>query len=172
MGKINDIIGENLRGTRAQLSLSAETVAKLAESAGLDISPGTIRRYERGEQKIPAEDVIMLAVAMDISHQQLVAGADPRQAQRKPSSRPIRSLRQQDSGILMDLATKWDGDIHALLLADAIYATLPVSRRREIIMDLLLQLEAAVRSEEIKLDDLPDGLIYLQQYAGGMYDKK
>lgn len=171
MGKVNDVIGENIRCTRAQMSLSAETVAKLAESVGLDISPGTIRRYERGEQKIPAEDVIMLAVAMDISHQQLVTGADPRQAQLKPSGRPIRNLKLQDSRILMDLATRWDGDIHALLLADAVYASLTVDRRREIVMDLLIQMEEAIKAGEIDPDNLPDGLIYLQQYTGGMFEK-
>lgn len=169
MGDINNRIGQNLREVRKLRGLSGEALAELMQQHGVNISQDTIRRYERGERFVTAEEVIVFADVLNCSTQALVDGADPSMGTVPHTKKKFGRLLPEDHKILRNLAGNWDGDIHALIIADGIYAAIPPERRRAIIMELCVQADEAVRSGEMTIDDLPEGIAYMQQQLGGLY---
>ena len=170
---INERIGKNLRDIRKLAGISAEELSdKIAEVTGEKISSDTIRRFERNERTISASDVIHLAQALECSTQAIVDGTDPRMGDLPQGKHTIKPLSKADHSILRDLASNWNGDIHALIIADGIYAAIPPHRRRAVIMELVAQADEAIRAGEITISDLPEGLAYMQNKIGGLYGEE
>lgn len=157
-------LGENLKALRKTRRLS---VGQLSEIIG--ITPDDVRKYERGERALTVEKMISFSVALNCSAQNIIEGLDPRLKSSRSSVREIRMMTQEEHQIMMHMATDWDGDRRALIIASGIYMAIPPHRRREIIMALELQKEESLRSGEITEKDLPDGVEYMQQALGNLY---
>lgn len=156
-------MGGNLKALRKSRDLSA---AELAEIIG--ITPNDVRKYERGERSMTVEKMIAFSVALNCSPQNMIEGLDPRTGERVGGGE-IRMMSADEHKIMMHMATDWDGDRKALIIADGIYMAIPPHRRREIIMALALQAEQAIANGEIERCSLPDGTEYMLQALGGLY---
>lgn len=156
-------LGENLKKLRKLRNLS---VAQLAEILG--ICQDDVRKYERGQRALTVEKLIAFSVALGCSPQNVLDGLDPRIGATGTSGE-IKMMTQLEHDIMMHMATDWDGDRKALIIADGIYMAIPPKRRREIIMALALQAEQAIANGEIEKCSLPDGMEYMLQALGGLY---
>lgn len=169
---IEERAGEILRENRQMCGMSAERLSDaVMEKFGADISGGTIRRYERGERTYPLVDAILLAAAMDINTQNLIEGLDPRNASALPT-RQIGKLSPVVHDVLVDIATKWRGNVDALMIACAVYTKLPPKYAHAAIMGLVEQAHMAMADGALKQDDLPQGLSILQQEIGKLSEIK
>lgn len=169
--EINKAIGSNIRSIRKLRGISADELAdRVMQLAGYPISAGTIRRYERGDRLVSGEEIVLLAIALDCSVQAILDGVDPRMGTVKKTGRMVGRLSPEDHRILRSLATDWDGDVHALIIAGGVYAAFPPERRREAIMGLMSHMDEAIRAGEISVEDLPQGLLYLQQEIGSLFE--
>lgn len=157
-------LGENLRNIR---TLRRLTVSQVADIVG--ISPDDVRKYERGERALTVEKMISFAVAVNCSLPSMLEGLDPRMGEQQRLTRELRLLSRNEHGILHYMATEWDGDRKALIISDGVYMAIPPYRRREVIMTLELQKEAALRCGEITEDDLPEDVEYMQEKLGQLY---
>lgn len=170
--EINAKAGNLLRENRLMCGMSADQLSDaVMEKCGADISPGAIRRYERGERGLSLEDTILFAVAMDINVQNLLEGLDPRQTS-LPKHKRIGKLSNIVHDILVKIATEWRGNVDALMIACAVYSSLPTKYALAAIMGLMEQLHLALKDGAIAVNDLPQGLSILEQEIGKLSQKE
>lgn len=159
--------GAILRENRKMCGMTAEQLSDaVRQKCGVEISAGAIRRYERGERSIALTDAILFAVAMDINVQNLLEGLDPRN---EPAGAPRHQMRQLSPvvhDILVDVATRWRGDVDALMVACAVYAALPAQYALPAIMGLMEQMTKALQSGDLKPGEVPQGLSMLEEAIG------
>ena len=167
------VIGRCIRAARERRGLSSTDLACKLSSLFPDqaITDSAIRKYERGERVFPYSLIVRISIALDCSIQTLTDGTDPRH----PMDRAAPAL--EEFGILSDaeheafryMATRWDGDRHALIIFIRLYMALPPQYRRDAPLSLLVQAEAALRDGAITRDQLPDNLDYLEQQWRNLY---
>lgn len=158
--------GELLRENRLMCGMSAEQLSDAVfDRFGVEISPSAIRRYERAERCLTLADTVMFAVAMDINIQNLVEGLDPRQTS-KNHHKKIGKLSAVVHDVLLKIATEWRGNVDALIIACAVYASLPGKYALNAIMGLMEQVALALRDGAIVPEDLPNGMAILEQEIG------
>lgn len=166
-------VGENIRSVRRLRGMTGEALSRAIQSkCGCTISDGAIRRWERNERAVSVDDLIMLAIALDCSLQTLLDGLDPRMGDVPETKGKIGMLSPEDHQILRHLATDWRGDIHTLIVADGVYGCLPEHLALEVIMYMMELLHRGIQSGEVRVQDLPQGLPYLEEKIGGLANGK
>lgn len=164
--------GEILRENRLMCGMSAEQLSdEVFDRFGVEISPSAIRRYERAERDLTLADTVMFAVAMDINIQNLVEGLDPRQPERT-GHKKIGKLSAVVHDVLVNIATEWRGNVDSLIIACAVYASLPGKYALDAIMGLMEQVTLALRDGAIMPDELPNGMDILEQEIGKLSQKE
>lgn len=158
-------LGDNIRRIR---KLRGLTAAELSQK--LDITPDELRKYERGERTLSVERMITFASALDCSVQNLLEGLDSRSGGMLPSSNLIRMMTPDEHRIMHYMATDWDGDVRALIIACGIYMVLPPRRRREAMMAMDVIKDEALLANEISPADLPEDMEYFQRALGALYN--
>ena len=151
--------GANLRALRKMRGL---TVNELADLIGA--SPDAVRRYERGVRTVTTELLMKWCVCLNCSEQSILVNLDPRTASEDAPTSEFRNLTAEESRIMRYLATQWDGDVHALILAMRLYAALPEEGRAAVIMEMILQ-----RDKYLTPEEYPVGMDYIEQALGGLY---
>ena len=156
-------VGHNLRHERLQMGLTADDVE---DRSG--IKAGEIRRYERGERAVNIEALVILAVAIGCGLPSLLDGVDPR-LDHDGEHETLPMLNAEEHNILRRIATTFQGDKLAFCMASGTYAALPSKYRREVVMEMMLQVGRALDAGDLKPDALPDNMRYLEDAVGSLY---
>ena len=156
-------LGRNLKAIREKRGLTAEQVAER-----IGITADSVYKYERGERRLSVEVMMQGVAALEDSVMNVLRGLDPRGYH--DDGKAYNILSPSESKIMRYLATDWKGDIHALVIADGLYAALPEEYRREVIMAMVMQADRAVADGKLKQDQLPEGMEYMLQQLGKLYD--
>lgn len=160
-------LGANIRAMRIRRGLSSEELALRLADCGIQISGRTVRNYETGSRECSVEMMILFSIALDCSQQSLLSGLDPRLCD-TDNAVEYNLLTPEEHNVFAHMATKWDGDRHALILFDALYMALPPEYRRDAPLSLLTQAELALKNGAVTRDQLPD-LDYIERAWRGLY---
>ena len=119
---------------------------------------------------MPLERVIDACVALDCSTQNVIEALDPRLSGAAPITKVMNALSPPEHKIMHYMATDWDGDVRALIIACGIYMVLPPHRRREAMMAMEVIKDEALLANEISPADLPEDMEYFQRALGALYN--
>lgn len=162
-------LGSNIRTRRKSRSLSADQLADIVtQISGVDMSGDSLLTYEYGSRPLSVERLFDIAEALDCSTQDLVKGLDRRHGPAPETVREIPQLSASDHNTLTRIATTWKGDKHALIVAIAVYAALPEEYALDALMGILSNMSLALHHGDMKPEDLPEDLPYLEEYAGAL----
>lgn len=159
-------MGENLKHQRTLMGLSA---AELSEKIGLSVD--SVYKMERGEVSMSIELKHKCARILGCNPQTFEDGLDLDEGETLPPLKHV--IRQTDKTvrkILRKLSSEWDGDIKALVIYMGMIAALPPEERREIYMQGVIVRDRLLADGKIKREDLPDGMDYMEEQLGGLYD--
>ena len=162
-------LGQNIRIRRKSRSLSADQLADIvSQISGADISGDAILTYEHGTRPLTVERLFDIAEALECSTQDLENGLDRRHGPAPETNREIPMLRPEDHNMLTRIAANWKGDRHALILTIAVFTALPDAYALDALMGLLSNMSLVLHHGDMKPEDLPEGLPYLEEYAGAL----
>ena len=162
-------LGSNIRNRRKSRNLSADQLAAaVAQVSGVDISGDALLTYEHGSRPLSVERLFDIAEALDCSTQDLVNGLDRRHGPAPETAREIPQLSTEDHNTLTRIASQWRGDKHALILTMAVFTALPDAYALDALIGLLSNMSLALHAGDLRQEDLPDGLPYLEEYAGAL----
>lgn len=157
------ILGQNLRRMRLRRGWTAKVAA-----AKMEMSIEDVYKIEYG-QRMPSPYKIMKATnVLNCNLLDIFAGLDPRNPD--VSKDELRVLSPNSSATMRWLATKWDGDIDALIAYIGMIALFPEDVRREIYLDGISIRDKLIQSGVISRDQLPPGTDHMEQQLGGLYD--
>lgn len=157
-------LGKNLRHIRQRRGWSAEHVAEM-----MDLSTDAIYKYEKGERVFSLELALRTAKILHISLMEMVSGLDPDDPDDINESYNV--LSPASSAIMRNLATKWNGDIEALVIFIGMVATWPEEYRREFYMKGTMINDQLLSKNIITPESQPPGMDYMHSGIGKMYDK-
>ena len=168
--------GENLRFMRTSRRMTALDLAiKLNEEFGETITESAILKYEKGERPMSQERVVQFAFCLNCSVASLMDGLDLNQ-ERRQEKKELRQLPRSVHAIFHWVATSWKGNIAVLATAFGLYAATPHKYRRHAMMELLSQIDKAVKKGDLRQDDIPEciriGIPALERSLGNLYDKE
>lgn len=168
--------GENLRAIREMRGLTCKQLAdRVAERYGIQIGADSICKYERGTVPVAADMVAIFAACLDCSVATLMDGMDLNQP-RSETVQELRMLSRDSHETFHWVATKWRGDADALITAFGAYAATPGRYRKYAMMELLVQIDRAIRDGSMKKEDIPPsvlrGLPHVEELLGGLYEDK
>lgn len=168
--------GENLRAIREMRGLTCKQLAdRIAERYGIVIGADSISKYERGSVPLSGDMIPIVAACLDCSIAALMDGLDLNQP-RSEIVQELRMLSHDSHSTLRWVGTEWRGDADALITAFGAYAATPGRYRKYAMMELLIQMDRAIRDGAISIEDIPPsvlrGIPHVEELLGGLYDDK
>lgn len=165
--------GANLHHMRKARGMTASRLADMMmERFGVSLSPSIISKYESGAVAMTQPLVAQFAACLDCSVATLMDGLDLSQ-NRSDSVQELRKLPPDVHEIFYWVATRWDGDIVALVTAFGQYAAVPEEYRKYAMMELLTQKSRAITAGDMAVSDTPDcvtrNLPHLEELLGSRY---
>lgn len=157
-------LGQNLRQIRQRRGWSAEYVAGI-----MGIATDCIYKYEKGERVFSLELALETEKRLHISHMEMMSGLDPDNPDDVNAQYNV--LSPATSSIMRNLATKWDGDIEALIIFMGMVASWPEEYRREFYLQGTIINDKLLSDRIIPPETQPPGMPYMQSSIGNLYKK-
>lgn len=157
-------LGDNLRIIRKRRGWSAEYVADL-----MDLSTDSIYKYEKGERVFPLELALRTSKVLKISIMEMLSGLDFDDP--NDINEAYNVLSPSGSAIMRNLATKWDGDIEALVIFMGMVAAWPEEARRDFYLQGTILNDRLLADGTITPELQPPGMDYMKSGIGKLYDK-
>lgn len=157
-------LGQNLRQIRQRRGWSAEYVAGI-----MGIATDCIYKYEKGERVFSLELALETEKRLHISHMEMMSGLDPDNPDDVNAQYNV--LSPATSSIMRNLATKWNGDIEALIIFMGMVASWPEEYRREFYLQGSVLNDQLIKSKIISMESQPKGMDYMKSCIGKLYDK-
>lgn len=154
--------GSKLRSIRERRGFSAEQVGEM-----MSLSADAVRKYERGKRELGIIRIVRAKERLNVDYMTMLAGLEEQESE----NLEYNILSPRAKSILRQLATKWNGDIEALIIIMGLLASFPEKSRREIYMEIDKKRADLLSNGVLQEDNLPPGLDYMQKQLGGLYDK-
>lgn len=171
-------IGENIRAIRKKRNMS---MAALADAASLYIGDGEeiitesmIGRWERGETRIFADQVLALAQALHCTGSSIVGGHSHIVGQEQKRTEFLAAVAEYPADakeILWFLSNKWDGNLLAMIYMLGMYAMTPEAMRMDGSGMIIHQYQKAL-SEGVAGDEVHPDLQYIEKSWEALAPKK
>lgn len=159
-------LGKNLYQLRKRRDLSAERVADM-----MDITTDSVYKYEHGERMFSVKMLVRTARVLHTSCMSILDGLNDEDLMDVPSNREYNILPPNASIILRNLATKWTGDIEALIVFMGMIAAFPEEERREIYMQGIITKDRLISRGVLPEEALPPGMDHMESALGALYNK-
>lgn len=138
-------IGANIRRVRKVRGLSMQDLSNyIAKITGEDISPSMIGMWERGDRRISGYYINILCKALGCTPNLIFPEYDT--ITKTGIMQEFNALPDYEQQIMEYAATKWNGDMHALINFVGLYMQLSPEARSNVAFSTLCQYQEEVGS--------------------------
>lgn len=152
-------LGQNLKRLRLRRGWTAKVVA-----AKMGMTMDDVYKIEAGLRMASADKIMQAADVLNCNLLDIYAGLDPRQPD--VSTDELRVLSANSSATMRWLATKWTGDIDALIAYLGTVALFPENVRQLVYMDSIAIRDDLISKGIIQPEQLPPATAHMEEQLG------